>query len=459
MKIIIVGDGKVGLMLTQLLSEDGHDITIIDSNPKVLMHNDGEYDTIAIKGHGASMNVLKEAGVETADVLIAATSADEVNLLSCLLAKKMGCQNTIARVRNAEYAEQIDLLRDDMGLSFIINPDEISAKEIFGLLQFPSFLERDYFANGNVEIVRIPVGESSPLKGSALADIQKVTKVKVVVCAVERGGRIIIPAGDFVLQENDDVFVTTTSAAFSGLIKALKLSARKAKRVVIVGGSRIAFYLARLLHKINVDVKIIEVDHRRCLELVELLPFANIVEADGTEDSVLLAEDVFHFDALVSLLNIDEENILLSILGKQGGIPKTVTKCNRTQYLDVFRKMGVDTLISPKAISAYGIVRYIRGMEQSTGSEMLTMNQIANGKAEALEFRVGENSPLAGQTLAALSFRKNTLIASVTRGKTNVVPAGDTVICPNDLVVVVTAEPGILHLDEILAGTERGGKK
>lgn len=456
MKIVIVGDGKVGLLLTQILSEDDHDITVIDSNPKVLMRSEGEYDTIAIKGHGASTKVLKEAGVDNADVLIAATSTDEVNLLSCLFAKKMGCKNTIARVRNTEYSGQIDLLRDDLGLSFIINPDEICAREILGLLQFPSFLEREYFANGLVEIVRITVGASSPLKNTALADIQKVTKVKVLICAVERDGKITIPTGSFVMQENDDIFVTTSNSAFSTLIKALSLSSRKIKRVAIVGGSRVAFYLAMGLNKINVEVKIIEIDRTRCLELAEMLPFADIVEADGTDYSILVAEDIFRFDALVSLINIDEENILLSVLGKQGGISKTITKCNRTQYLDVFKKMGVDTLISSKLTSASEIVRYIRGMEMSTGSEMLTMNHIANGKAEALEFRVREHSLMIGKTLAELKFKKNTLVASVTRGKEVIIPSGDTVIYPDDLVVVVVSGLKILHLDEILEGTDRG---
>lgn len=459
MKIIIVGDGKVGLLLTQILSEDDHEITVIDSNPEVLLRSEGEYDTIAIRGHGASVKVLEEAGAQSADILIAATSTDEVNLLSCLLAKKLGCQNTIARVRNTEYSEHIDLLRDELGLSFIINPDETCAREIFGLLQFPSFLERESFANGHVEIVRITVEKDSPLKNIRLQDIEKETKAKVLICAVERDGQVTIPAGNFVLKEDDDIFVTTNSANFSKLIKELNLSTRKTKRVAIVGGSRIAVYLAKQLHKIKVEVKIIEIDRARCLELVDLLPFADVVEADGTDYDILLAENVFQFDALVSLINIDEENILLSVLGKQNGIAKTITKCNRTQYIDVFRKIGVDTLVSPKLTSASKIVRYIRGMEKSTGSEMLTMNSIANGKAEALEFRVKEDSTMIGKTLAELNFKKNTLIATITRGKEVILPSGDTEIYPNDLIVVVTSDLSITHLEEILEDGDRGSKK
>lgn len=459
MKIIIVGDGKVGLLLTQILSEDDHEITVIDSNPEVLLRSEGEYDTIAIRGHGASVKVLEEAGAQSADILIAATSTDEVNLLSCLLVKKLGCQNTIARVRNTEYSEHIDLLRDELGLSFIINPDETCAREIFGLLQFPSFLERESFANGHVEIVRITVEKDSPLKNIRLQDIEKETKAKVLICAVERDGQVTIPAGNFVLQEDDDIFVTTNSANFSKLIKELNLSTRKTKRVAIVGGSRIAVYLAKQLHKIKVEVKIIEIDRARCLELVDLLPFADVVEADGTDYDILLAENVFQFDALVSLINIDEENILLSVLGKQNGIAKTITKCNRTQYIDVFRKIGVDTLVSPKLTSASKIVRYIRGMEKSTGSEMLTMNSIANGKAEALEFRVKEDSTMIGKTLAELNFKKNTLIATITRGKEVILPSGDTEIYPNDLIVVVTSDLSITHLEEILEDGDRGSKK
>lgn len=281
----------------------------------------------------------------------------------------------------------------------------------------------------------------------------------MLICAVERDGQVTIPAGNFVLQEDDDIFVTTNSANFSKLIKELNLSTRKTKRVAIVGGSRIAVYLAKQLHKIKVEVKIIEIDRARCLELVDLLPFADVVEADGTDYDILLAENVFQFDALVSLINIDEENILLSVLGKQNGIAKTITKCNRTQYIDVFRKIGVDTLVSPKLTSASKIVRYIRGMEKSTGSEMLTMNSIANGKAEALEFRVKEDSTMIGKTLAELNFKKNTLIATITRGKEVILPSGDTEIYPNDLIVVVTSDLSITHLEEILEDGDRGSKK
>ncbi|NLC97034.1 MAG: Trk system potassium transporter TrkA [Erysipelotrichaceae bacterium] len=455
MKIVIVGDGKLGILLTQILSEDDHDITVIDSNPKVLMHNEGEFDTISIKGHGASIEVLKNAGVDNADILIAATSSDEVNLLSSLFAKNMGCKNTIARVRNTEYSSQINLLRDELGLSFIINPDEICAREILGLLQFPSFLEREYFASGLVEIVRITISKDSPLKNMALVDIQKVTKVKALVCAVERDGQVTVPSGDFVIFEHDDIFITTNNSSFLQLIKELKLSTQKVKNVVIVGGSRIALYLANKLHKIKINVKIIENNHKRCTELVELLPFADIVEADGTDYNILSAEGVFQSDALVSLINIDEENILLSVIGKQGGIPKTITKCNRTQYIDIFKKMGVDTLISPKLTSAFEIVRYIRGMEQSTGSEMLTMCKIANGKAEALEFRVKEHSIIVGKTLAELNFKKNTLIASIIRGKEIILPSGSTIIYPNDFIVVVTSNLNIIHLEEILETSDR----
>lgn len=459
MKIVIIGDGKVGGLLTQILSEDGQDVTVVDANPKVLMRSEEAYDAISIHGSGTSVQVLREAEVDRADLLIAATSTDEINLLSCLLAKKIGCQNTIARVRNIEYSGEIDLLWNDLGLSFVINPDEICAREIFGLLQFPSFLEREYFANGLVEVVRITIGEGSPLKNISLVDLKKVVAVKALICGVEREGQMLIPSGEFVLRENDDIFVTANTSAFSRLMKELKLSARKVRRVVIVGGSRIAVYLAMRLNKINVEVKIIETDHSRCLTLAELLPFADIVEADGTEHQVLVSEDVFHADALISLINIDEENILLSILGKQGGIPRVITKCNRTQYWDVFRKMGVDTFISSKFISATEIVRYIRGMEKSVGSEMLTMNQIANGKAELLEFRVRTHSRLVGKPLAQLHLKKNTLIVSVTRGKEVIVPSGETVVRPGDLVVIVTAGLRILHLDEILADHDGGRRR
>ncbi len=450
MRIVIVGDGKMGFALTQMLTEENHDVTVVDTNSKVLEKMQENCDAGAVHGHGASRRVLEEAGAAGADLLIAATSSDEINLLSCLIANKMGCKQTIARVRNPEYSEDLTFLREELGLSFAINPEEACAREIFYLLQFPSFIAREQFARGRVEIVRFMVDAKSPLVGVPLSKLASAVKVRVLVCAVMRGGETIIPHGDFVIQEGDDLYVTAPGEYLASLIKYLGLGAHKVTHVTMVGGSRIALYLAARLIKSGVDVKIIEKDPDRCVFLSQMLPEADIVEGDGTERDVLMAEGVARSDALVSLTGIDEENIVLSMYGKQLGVPVLITKCNRSQYTDMFRKMSINTVVSPKLTSADIIVRYVRAMENSPGGEILTMHTIADGKAEAMEFLASASSRVVGIPLVTLPLRPGVLIASLTRGRETIIPKGDSVIRPGDSVVVVTANPSILALDDII---------
>ena len=313
MQIIIVGDGKVGVALTEQLSSEGHDITVIDSNPKVLEQSLESYDVMVVHGNGASIGVLKEAGVEDAHLLIAATSRDETNLLTCIVAKKLGAKHTIARVRNPEYAEQLVLMRDELGLSMTINPELAAAREIHHLLQFPSFLKRDSFAKGRVEIVEIHVGEDSKLAGIPLNRLYEIARVRVLVCVVERGGTVHIPDGSFTLQAGDNIYVTADSQDLAQLIKHLGIVKQKVRNAIIVGGSRIAYYLAmRCLHA-GLGVKIIEQNHERCVELAELLPSAVIIEADGSRQDILAAEGISSTDAVITLTNMDEENLIISM--------------------------------------------------------------------------------------------------------------------------------------------------
>ncbi len=453
MRIVIVGDGKVGLTLTQMLSAEDHDVTVVDSDNKVLERLLDEYDVMAVHGHGASRQVLEEAGAGEADLLIAATSSDEVNLLSCLLAKKMGCANTIARVRSTTYAEDIELLREELGLSFAINPEETCAREIFRILQIPSFISREPFTQGQVEIVNFKVAAASPLSGLALYNLPDTVRVKVLLCAVLRGGEIHIPKGDFVLSEGDEVFAAAASADLAALIKSLGLGTRKVTQVSIVGGSLLGFYLAQMLLEAGVGVKIIERDEERCLALSEQLPEADVVHGDGTEREVLLSEGVDRGDALVSLTGIDEENIILSMFARQLGLGITITKCSRNQYGEMFGDMGLDSVVSPKMNCAEEIVRYVRAMENSVGGQMLTMHHLAHGKAEALEFRADETSEgVTGLALRDLKLKKGVLIASITRGRYTIIPSGADLIRPGDNVVVVSASGHrILELTDILA--------
>lgn len=452
MKIVIVGDGKVGLTLTQMLSAEDHDITVVDSNPRVLERMQEEYDVMAVTGHGASREVLEEAGADEAQLLIAATSSDEINLLSCITAKKLGCEHTIARVRNPEYADQIEFLRDELGLSFTINPEESCAREIYHLLQFPTFLGRERFAQGRVEIVQIKVRPNSPLKDVSLRNLYAAAKVQVLVCTVERDDNLFIPGGDFVIREGDELYITAGAANLVALIKNLGLTQRRCTQVTLVGGSRIGLYLAHYLLKSNIGVKIIEKDPERCQVLADMLPYADIVEGDGTDEDVLMAEGCGRADALVALTGIDEENIVLSMYAKQLGIEKIVTKCNRMQYANMFRKLGIDSVVSPKLNTAEEIVRYVRAMENSSGGRMITLHHIADGKAEAMEFVAASDSKTLGVPLTDLELEKETLIACILRGRETIIPSGKTTIQAGDTVVVVAAaERRILDLDDILA--------
>lgn len=451
MQIIIVGNGKVGLAITQMLAAENHNLTVVDENPRVLTRLQEEYDVIALEGHGATRHVLQEAGAAEADLLIAVTSLDEINLLCCLTAKKLGCRNTIARVRNPEYADDVEFLREDLGLSFAINPEEACAQEIFDLLQFPSFLERDQFAKGRAEIVCIKVAAASPLCGLPLSGLAQKAKVHALVCAAQRGEELIIPHGNFVMQENDLLYLAARGARLATLLKNLGYVSQKVTQVTIVGGSRIGLYLAAKLLKIGVGVKLIEKNTDRCLRLAEILPDADIVEADGTSQEVLQAEGIARSDALVALTDIDEENIVLSIYARQLGVAKVITKCNREKYAEMFRPMGVDTVVSPKATSAEKVVHYVRAMENSSGGQMKAMHHIAGGKAEAMEFRATASARMLNTPLASLSLKKGLLIAAILRGGETIIPKGDSVIRRGDSVIVVTAKTRILDLNDILA--------
>ena len=452
MKIVIVGVGKVGLFLTETLTEENHDVTVIDNDPRALERVQEACDALAVQGHGAMRAKLLEAEADDARLLVATTGSDEINLLTCLMAKKMGCQHTIARVRNPEYADDLNFLREDLGLSFSINPEEACSREIYQILQYPSFLERDQFAKGRVEIVGFKVKKGSPLIGVRLADLMlRVSNLEVLVCAVERGDEVMVPHGNFIIREGDDLHITAASQTLSSLIKKLNLARHKVTQATIVGGSRMAIYLARQLLASGVSVKIIENSFERCHFLAEALPEADVVEGDGTEQKVLLSEGVERSDALVAITGIDEENLMLGMYAKQLGVPKVVVKSNRLQYRHMFNQMGLESVVSPTVTSADKIVRYVRAMENSSGGKMLTMHAIINGKVEAMEFGADQSAKMLGIPLSKLKLKDELLVASITRGRQIIIPNGSTTIENGDNVVIVSAKHFILDLNDILA--------
>lgn len=462
MKIVIVGDGKVGYELTQQLSRENHDIVVIDSNKSVLEQSLDMLDVMVVHGNGASLQVQKEADAGGSDLLIAATSGDEINLLCCIIARKLGCKHTIARIRNPEYADQSAFLKEDLGLSMTINPELSAASEIFRLLQFPSFIRRDSFAKGRVEIVELKVHESSVLNGRLLSDLYQAIKVNVLVCAVDRGHEVFIPSGNFKLQAGDQIYVTAPAVDLMALVKALELSTMKIKEVLIIGGSRIAYYLTTALIAADISVKIIDTKYERCQELAELLPRATIVHADGTNKQVLLSEGIEQTDAVVTLTNLDEENVLVSMLANYLKVPKVVTKINRSEYNEVLRDKGIECVISPKMLVAHQIVRYVRAMQNSTDSSAITLHRIVDDKVETLEFRVTEATQNVGKTLIEIELKKNILIACINRNGRIILPKGSDTLEIGDTVIVVTrgSDHPLVDLNDIfVVKGETGGNE
>lgn len=445
MKIVIVGDGKVGFALTVQLSKEGHDVVVIDSNRTALRETEQSLDMNVVHGNGATLKIQKMANVDNSDLLIAATSADETNLLCCIMARKLGCRHTIARVRNPEYYYQLFDLKEELGLSMMINPERATANEIYRLLQFPSFLKRDSFAKGRVEIVELELREDSMLCGIRLSQLYQLVKVKVLVCAVERGGSVTIPDGNFLLAPGDRLSVTASSADLTKLIRNLGLAQKKVRDVMIVGGSRIAFYLAEKLLAGGASVKLIEAKEDKCRDLADRLPKATIIHADGSDRGVLDSEGLAHTDAVVTLTDIDEENLIISMYANYLGTYKVITKINRTEYSEVLSGKGIDCVISPKDLCCTDIVRYVRAMGNTKGGSVITLHRIVGDQVEALEFRAGKDLPQAGKKLSQLRLKPGTLIASLNRGGRIIIPQGSDFIERGDTVIVVATSDRVIH--------------
>ena len=443
MNIIIVGCGKVGIKLASTLNRDSEDnITVIDTNRKKLEPVVNKYDVLGICGSGTSKETLEEAGIKDADLLIAVTGSDEINLLTCLFAKKLGMCKTIARVSTPQFSKEFHLIKDDLGLALAINPDRTAANEIARSIKFPSALQIDTFAKGRVEIVKFKIKEGSPLDNLMLSDLSQKLGCDVLVCGVERGEEAFIPSGNFILKENDYISVVATFENLNAFLKKLDIKSGKVRNTMIVGGGNTAYYLADALIKAGVSVKIIEKDAKRCEELIELLPKATIVNGDGTDNELLLEEEIEGAGSFVSLTNIDEENILLSLFARSKTKGKVITKINRIAYDEVIDNLDLDTTIYPKNLTAEYIIRFVRAMKNSLGSNVETLHYILDEKAEALEFRIKDNAKYTGIPISQLNIRDNTIIACINRKGKVIIPKGQDVILADDTVIVVTINSG-----------------
>ena len=450
MKITIIGAGKVGTTITAQLSKEGHDITLIDTRSDVLENAQGAYDVISIVGNGGSMGTLQEAGIERTDLLIAVTSKDEVNMLACVTAKNLNPNiNCIARIRSPEYIEQTSVMREQYGLSLVINPERQAAIEISQLLKLPGTLSRDSFAKAKFEMIEIKVDEKSKLRGVKLQDLQKIVHTKVLVCAVERDGKAIIPNGSFELRVNDKISVTAKSDSLHSLLYSVGIIKKPIKHVLIAGGSRITYYLAKELIKSDMTVNIIEIDEKKCNELAEALPECTIVKGDASSQSVLDSEDLTDYDAVVSCTGIDELNVIISMYAAMCKVPLTVSKLGRGGNAKMLDALPMGPIVCPKNLCTSHIVRYVRAMMQSNGSA-ISVHKIANGNAEVLEFEVDKTIKHIGEALKDIPIKQNILVASITSGMHSNIADGNQKFKEGDTVVVVVArENPILNLNDI----------
>lgn len=451
MQIIIVGCGNVGSTLAEQLGKEGHNITVIDIKEQLVEDISNTFDVLGIAGNGASFSVLTDAGVNQADLLIAVTGSDELNLLCCLIARKAGGCHTIARVSNPVYSREISFIKEELGLSMIINPKLAAAREISRLLKFPSALQIDTFAKGRVEIIKYRIEAGSLLCNMPLKEIGSKLKCEVLISVVERGEEVYIPDGNFVLQEKDEISVVAATTKAVAFFKKLGVATTRAKDAMIIGGGDTGFYLAKQLLDMGVKVKIIERDKQRSELLSELLPQAMIICGDATDKEILMEEGLPNAESVVTMTEIDEENIMLSLYAKSLSKAKIITRVHRIAYDEIIEGLDMGSVIYPKYITASSIVQYVRAMHNSIGSNVETLYKMNEDRVEALEFLIKEESAVVGVTLQSLSLKRNVLISCINHKGNIIIPRGQDMISVGDTVIVVTTITGMHDITDILA--------
>lgn len=450
MKIVIIGDGKVGRAITEQAVKEGHTVIVIDKRAEVINDLINTYDVMGITGNGASYITQKNAGVATANLVVSATSSDETNILSCLVAKKLGAKATIARVRDYDYSKQINLIQNDLGINMVINPELESASEIMNIINFPQAIRVDSFAKGNVDIVELYIPKDSPLISQTLSDIHAKYQVNILICAVQRGEFVIIPTGRFIIHEGDRIHITASKSSIRSFLHKLGLVDNKLHNIMIVGGGKIALYLGSFLLKNKYNVKIIEIDHNRCEELSQLLPDATIINGDGTNKDVLIDEGLLESDAFITLTGSDEENIILSMFAHTKKNLKVITKVSKSSFADIVDTIGGISVIKPKEITSSKVISYIRSKNNVRGNNLVTLYKLVNNQVEALEFNVKENSKVINTRLRDLKFKRDVLIACIIHEGDVIIPSGNDIVEAYDTVIVITANQIINDLDDIL---------
>lgn len=449
MRIVIVGCGKVGTSIASQLNEEGHDIVVVDIDGYAVTNLSNSLDVMGIEGNGASYEVLSEAGADRADLVIAAAAHDEVNLYTCLMAKAAGATHTIARVRNPEYAADIHRIKDTLGLSMSINPELTAANEMSRLLRFAGALEIDTFSRGSVELIKVAIPDDSAIINKRISEID-ILKGKVRICLVERAGEVFIPNGDFVLLGGDKISVASKADVAAKFFKRINVSIGKSRDVLLLGGGKISYYLAKNLIASGANVKIIEKNAARCLELTDLLPEAVVIQGDCMDQNLLLSEGLEHANGVAALMDYDEENILISLYIQSVSKAKVITKVNNTSFDSILHNLKIKTIIHPKNLTGEYIASYIRAMQNSLGSNVETLYKLNDDAVEALEFRVRSTSRVTGIPLQELNLKDDLQVISINRRGKIILPQGSDKILCDDTVVVITKNKGLSDLDDIL---------
>ncbi len=450
MKIVIVGCGKVGSSIATELNSEGHDIVVVDIDQNSVKNLSDSLDIMGIEGNGATYDVLIDAGAESADLVIAATARDEINLYTCLMAKAAGAKHTIARVRNPEYTNDLYRVKDQLGLSMAINPELTAAVEISRLLRFAGALEIDAFSRGIVELIKVAIPQDSLINNKKISEID-ILKGKVRICSVERDGEVYIPNGDFVIQGGDRISIVSKPEIAARFFRKINVSIGRSRDVILLGGGKVSYYLAKTLIKSGTNVKIIERNAQRCNELAEILPDAVIIQGDCMDQNLLLSEGIEHADGVAALMDYDEENILISLYINSVSKAKIITKVNNTSFDNILDRLNIDCVIHPKNLTGEYIARYIRAMQNTVGSNVETLYRLNEDMVEALEFRVRKSSKITGIQIKDMSLKDNLQIICINRRGKIIIPQGSDVIMPDDLVVVITKHKGLSDLDDILS--------
>lgn len=451
MKIIVAGCGKIGVTLIGNFVNEGHKVVALDSNPDAITDITNVYDAMGVCGSATDCDTLAEAGVDKADVFVAATDADELNMLSCFLAKRMGASHTIARIRKPEYNDQnVGFMRQQLDLSMSINPEQLAAQELFKVLKLPSAMTVETFSRRNFEMVELRLRPESPMDGLSLSELRKKYAAKFLVCVVQRGEKVYIPDGNFVLREGDRIGVTATPTEIHRFLRMVGVMQKQAKSVMILGASRMAYYLGKMLLDNGTTVKIIDQDRDRCRQFCDLLPGATMIHGESIQQELLVEEGIGSVDAFVALTGIDEENILMSFYANAQNVPKVVAKINHNELAAMADNLGLECIISPKKVVVDVLLRYVRALENSLGGQVETLYKLMDGRAEALEFKVQADFEALQIPLKELALKKDILIAGIVRGRKNIIPSGDDVIAAGDRVIILAAGRALNTLSDIL---------